>query len=197
MPTLVFATNNKHKLKEAKAILPAFIQLKSLSDIGCADELPETGATLEANALQKARYVFEKFGLPCFSDDTGLEVDALSGAPGVYSARYAGVGASSKDNMDKLLREMAGMENRSARFRTVIVLLGVGQPEFFSGVVEGRLLTEPRGSEGFGYDPLFMPEGHELTFSEMDLAFKSSMSHRGKALHSMSGWLENRMKSAF
>ncbi|MFM8432049.1 MAG: RdgB/HAM1 family non-canonical purine NTP pyrophosphatase [Bacteroidota bacterium] len=197
MPVLVFATNNKHKLKEARSILPLSIELKSLADIGCTDELPETGSTLEANSLQKARYVYEKFGLPCFSDDTGLEVDALSGAPGVYSARYAGPNATSAQNLSRLLREMTDVYDRKAKFRTVISLLGIGDLEIFSGAVDGTLLDSPRGDDGFGYDPVFVPVGYRLTFSEMAPHIKNSLRHRGIALRLMTDWLQNRMKSGF
>lgn len=189
--TLVFATNNRNKLKEAHEILPDGIELLSLEDIGCDDELPETGNTLEANAFQKARYVHEKFGLPCFSDDTGLEVDALDGAPGVYSARYAGIPADPQKNVERLLRELNGIADRRARFRTVICLLGMGEPISFTGTVEGLITDAPRGTGGFGYDPVFLPIGSELTFSQMPSAQKHAVSHRARALQAMCDWLEN------
>lgn len=197
MPTLVFATNNSHKLKEAKEILPDSISVVSLREIGCEEELPETGLTLQANSLQKARYVNEKYGLPCFADDTGLEVDALGGAPGVFSARYAGNHATAAENLQKLLRETAGCENRGCRFRTVIALLGIGDPVFFEGNVEGALLESPRGDDGFGYDPIFLPLGEELTFAEMSAAAKNALSHRGEALRRMTEFLGERLKSGF
>lgn len=197
MPDLVFATNNPHKLKEAKAILPAFIRLKSLQDIGCFEELPETGNTLEANALQKARYVYEKYGAPCMADDTGLEVSALGGEPGVYSARYAGPQADPVLNLEKLLREMKGVPDRQARFRTVIALMGVGDQRFFEGTVNGAILEKPVGESGFGYDPVFIPDGYGHSFSEMSPELKNALSHRGIALRSMSAWIEQRIASGF
>lgn len=190
--TLVFATNNRHKLREAVEMLPDRFEIRSLADIGCEDELPETGNTLEANAFQKARYVHEKFGVVCFSDDTGLEVDALQGAPGVYSARYAGFPPDAQKNLDRLLREMDGVQDRRARFRTVICLLGMGEPLRFTGTVEGTITEKARGTGGFGYDPVFLPEGSDLTFSQMTPHKKHAISHRGRALQAMCEWLQQK-----
>lgn len=178
MRKIVFATNNKHKLDEIRRISEGKIEILSLSDIGCHDDIPETGATLEENALQKADYIKRHFGYDCFADDTGLEVDALNGAPGVFSARYAGESCDPEDNMDKLLRELNGVENRKARFRTVIALVLNGNVHYFDGVVHGEITSERRGAEGFGYDPIFVPDGHCKTFAELGNGEKNKMSHR-------------------
>lgn len=178
MRKIVFATNNKHKLDEIRRISEGKIEILSLSDIGCHDDIPETGATLEENALQKADYIKRHFGYDCFADDTGLEVDALNGAPGVFSARYAGESCDPEDNMDKLLRELNGVENRKARFRTVIALVLNGNTHYFDGVVHGEITSERRGAEGFGYDPIFVPDGHCKTFAELGNGEKNKMSHR-------------------
>lgn len=178
MRKIVFATNNKHKLDEIRKISEGKIEILSLSDIGCHDDIPETGATLEENALQKADYIKRHFGYDCFADDTGLEVDALNGAPGVFSARYAGESCDPEDNMDKLLRELNGVENRKARFRTVIALVLNGNVHYFDGVVHGEITSERRGAEGFGYDPIFVPDGHCKTFAELGNGEKNKMSHR-------------------
>lgn len=178
MRKIVFATNNKHKLDEIRKISDGKIEILSLSDIGCHDDIPETGATLEENALQKADYIKRHFGYDCFADDTGLEVDALNGAPGVFSARYAGESCDPEDNMDKLLRELNGVENRKARFRTVIALVLNGNTHYFDGVVHGEITSERRGAEGFGYDPIFVPDGHCKTFAELGNGEKNKMSHR-------------------
>ena len=178
MRKIVFATNNKHKLDEIRRISDGKIEILSLSDIGCHDDIPETGATLEENALQKADYIKRHFGYDCFADDTGLEVDALNGAPGVFSARYAGESCDPEDNMDKLLRELNGVENRKARFRTVIALVLNGNVHYFDGVVNGEITSERRGAEGFGYDPIFVPDGHCKTFAELGNGEKNKMSHR-------------------
>lgn len=157
--TIVFATNNAHKLSEIRQILGHSIEVLSLSDIGCHDDIPETGTTLEANALQKAHYIADKFGYDCFADDTGLEVEALNGEPGIYSARYAGGdGHDSEANMQKLLKNLQGVDNRTARFRTVIALLQGGEQKLFEGIVNGTITREKSGAEGFGYDPIFMPD---------------------------------------
>lgn len=187
--SIVFATNNTHKLKEATQILGPSIRIISLRDIGCSDELPETGNTFRANALQKARYVHEKYGVICFADDSGLEVNALQGAPGVFSARYAGTGATSDQNIDRLLREMSGVEDRSASFRTVIAFMGPGDPLFFEGIIEGTILEQRSGTDGFGYDPVFVPKGEQRTFSEMQPEEKNRISHRAIALHDLQRWL--------
>lgn len=183
---LVFATNNGHKLEEIRHILQnKNVEILSLQDIDCHDEIPETADTLEGNALQKAQYVFDKFQMNCFADDTGLEVDALHGAPGVYSARYAGEGCSFDDNINKLLSEMKDSDNRKACFKTVIALILDGEKYFFSGEVAGEILTERKGSQGFGYDPVFMPQGYNLSFAEMDANTKNGLSHRYHATHNL------------
>jgi XTP/dITP diphosphohydrolase len=186
---LVFATNNKHKLKEVQHIISDEVRLLSLADINCYDEIPETADTLEGNALLKARYIKQQYGYDCFADDTGLEVEALNNAPGVYSARYAGEGNDTLANMNKLLREMQGKENRKARFRTVIALI-VGDKEYlFEGIINGSILTEKRGGEGFGYDPLFVPDGHTQTFAEMGHELKNQISHRALAVKELATFL--------
>ncbi len=186
---IVFATNNKHKLEEIREILGSGFDVVSLKDIGCNVDIPETGDTLEENARQKAEYVFSRYGLDCFADDTGLEVEALDDAPGVHSARYAeGTDHDSRANMAKLLREMAGKANRKARFRTVISLIRhdadhpLGREQQFEGVVEGRISTSPYGSEGFGYDPVFVPDGHTESFAQLGEAVKNTISHRARAV---------------
>ena len=178
MKTLVFATNNLHKLEEVRDILGGSFRIASLKEIGCIDDIPETADTLEGNALQKARYVKDKFGYDCFADDTGLEVEALGGAPGVFSARYAGLGHDSEANMRKLLKELEGKTNRQAQFRTVVALLLEGREYTFEGIVRGTILTERRGTAGFGYDPVFVPEGYAETFAEMGSEEKNRISHR-------------------
>lgn len=179
---LIFATHNANKTKEIKALLPGFY-IQSLSDIKYVEDIPETGTTLEENALIKARTIFEKTGKACFADDTGLEVVVLGGAPGVYSARYAGENADSEMNMDKLLAELDAHKNREARFRTVIAYLdGAGNEKLFEGTVQGSILPEKRGGQGFGYDPLFLPFGKEKSFAEMTSAQKNELSHRARAI---------------
>jgi XTP/dITP diphosphohydrolase len=178
---IVFATNNKNKIKEVQALLPKEIQLLSLEDIGCTEDIPETSPTIEGNAIQKAEYVKEKYSYDCFADDTGLEVAALDGAPGVYSARYAGEEKNSEANMEKLLKELEGKEDRSARFKTVIALHLEGRLHTFTGMCFGNIIFERKGSQGFGYDPVFQPEGKTLTFAEMSLEEKSEISHRARA----------------
>lgn len=189
---LVFATNNKHKLDEVRKITAQHnIEVVSLADIHCHDEIPETADTLEGNALQKAQYIQDKFELDCFADDTGLEVEALDNAPGVYSARYAGPGHDSEANMQKLLQEMEGKTNRKARFRTVIALI-IGDKQYcFSGIVNGTITTEKKGENGFGYDPIFIPEGYEQTFAELGDFVKNKISHRAKAVEQLDHFLAN------
>ncbi|TGE27016.1 non-canonical purine NTP diphosphatase [Hymenobacter metallicola] len=183
---ICFATNNEHKLTEVRAMLPASIELVSLQDIGCYEELPETQSTLEGNARQKAEYVWQHYQTSCFADDTGLEVAALGGAPGVYSARYAGPQRSAADNVAKLLHELQGQLNRAAQFRTVIALvLPDGSVHEFAGAVAGKITPEIRGVDGFGYDPVFQPTGHTLTFAEMSLAEKNTLSHRARAVEQL------------
>lgn len=191
MKQIVFATNNAHKLKEVREILEGTgIEVLSLGDINCHDDIPETSDTLQGNALQKACWVKERYGYDCFADDTGLEVDALGGAPGVYSARYAGPGHDSAANVALLLENMSGEENRKARFRTVIALLrGDLAPVCFNGVVEGEIARELHGENGFGYDPVFRPEGADVTFAEMTDEDKNSISHRGRAVKLLAEYL--------
>ena len=181
MKTIVFATNNSHKLEEVRAIVSGMINIVSLSDIGCHDDIPETADTLEGNALLKAKYVKERFGYDCFADDTGLEVEALNGEPGVRSARYAGETQDSNANMDKLLQELNDKQNRKARFRTVIALIMNGKEEYFEGIISGQIIEERRGNTGFGYDPIFVPDGHNETFAELGADIKNKISHRGIA----------------
>lgn len=178
---IVFATNNKHKLHEIRKITAGSMEILSLSEINCHEEIPETGATLEENALIKAQFIKDKFGFDCFADDTGLEVDALDGAPGVYSSRYAGEACDPLDNMDKILRVMQGERNRNARFRTVIALLLNGERLFFEGAIKGRIIEEKRGTSGFGYDPVFLPDGYNQTFAELGDDEKNKISHRAIA----------------
>jgi XTP/dITP diphosphohydrolase len=189
MSTLVFATGNKHKIKEVKSILPTGIRLISLSDLAYADTLPETDNTLEGNALQKARLVCQLFGYNCFADDTGLEVEALNGEPGVYSARYAGEECDSFANVQKLLRSMAGLSNRNARFRTVIALMFDGGEYLFEGIVNGQITQSVHGETGFGYDPVFVPENHTQTFAEMGDRIKNTISHRAIAVKQLADFL--------
>lgn len=187
---LCFATNNDHKLTEVRALLPPTIELLSLRDIGGPDDLPETQDTLTGNALQKANYVWEHFGVPCFADDTGLEVTALHGEPGVYSARYAGPQRLAADNVQKLLRELQGVSDRQAQFRTVIALvLSATETHTFDGMVPGLITTAPRGADGFGYDPVFQPDGHAETFAEMPLTQKNTLSHRARAVQQLVAFL--------
>ena len=186
---LVFATNNQHKLSEVSAMLGDRIVLRSLKDIECFEDIPETSETLEGNALQKARLERTNSGADCFADDTGLEVRALDNAPGVYSARYAGEGHDSEANMRKLLAEMEGVEDRFARFRTVIALLLDGKEYLFEGVVNGTIIRERRGGSGFGYDPVFVPEGYDKTFAELGDEVKNRISHRAAAVRKLVDFL--------
>ena len=181
LESLVMATNNAHKLAEIRRIIGQKIKILSLDDVGCHDEIPETGDTLEENALIKARWVKEKYGYDCFADDTGLEVDALGGAPGVYSARYAGEHCTPADNVALILERMYGIAVRSARFRTVIALIIGNEEILVDGVVNGCITAEPSGMDGFGYDPVFKPEGSDITFAQMDADAKNAISHRGRA----------------
>jgi len=190
MMELVFATNNKHKLNELQAILGDRIKLLSLKEIGCDEDIPEEQETLEGNAGQKAFYIYNKFGYNCFADDTGLEIEALNGEPGVYSARYAGEEKSAEANMDKVLAGLFKINNRNARFRTVISLVINGTEIQFEGVVEGKILDEKRGKSGFGYDPIFQPDGLNETFAEMNLTEKNKISHRGRAIEKLIQYLK-------
>ncbi|MBR5037767.1 MAG: non-canonical purine NTP diphosphatase [Prevotella sp.] len=204
---IVFATNNKNKLKEIREILGDRVEVLSLKDIGCDVDIPETGETLEENALQKAQYIYDHYHLNVFADDTGLEVEALNGAPGIYSARYASMASSdnhiashdSEANMTRLLHELKGIDNRKARFRTVIALI-INQAEsdqetpktiLFEGIVEGQIIQERRGGEGFGYDPIFQPDGYDKTFAELGLPIKNKISHRARAVTKLTDYLLN------
>jgi XTP/dITP diphosphohydrolase len=200
---IVFATNNQHKLSEIRQILGGRVEVLSLNDIGCHEDIPETGNTLEDNALQKAQYVYDHYHIDCFADDTGLEVEALNGAPGVYSARYAamepmsptGPTAPSHDseaNMARLLRELGENNNRCARFRTVIALIQQGEVHEFEGIVGGQIIRERRGGKGFGYDPIFQPDGYDQTFAEMTAEEKNSISHRGRATAKLCEFLKKK-----
>lgn len=187
---LVFATHNENKFKEVKVLLPQHIELLSLTDLDCHEDIPETATTLEGNAKIKADYVTKKFGLPCFADDTGLLVDALNGAPGLYSARYAGEQKDASDNMNKLLSELKGIENRSARFQTSIALNLNKETVFFKGIIEGKITLHKNGEKGFGYDPIFQPENYEKTFGELSLEIKNKISHRGRAVQKLVAYLQ-------
>jgi XTP/dITP diphosphohydrolase len=191
MIELVFATNNLHKLEEISKIVGEKFTILSLNEIGCNEEIPETADTLEGNASQKSRYIFNKFGKNCFADDTGLEVEALNGKPGVYSARYAGLQNDPEKNIVKLLAELKDYSNRKAQFRTVISLILNGKEFFFEGIVKGKILLEKQGDNGFGYDPVFMPDGFDKSFAEMDLDEKNSISHRAKAMGTLIRFLKN------
>lgn len=188
---IVFATNNAHKLAEVSAVLGSEYELVTLSEVGITEDIPETGATLDENASIKARYVYERTGLSCFADDTGLEVEALGGAPGVHSARYATDGHDFEANNRKLLCELEGKSNRKARFRTVISLIIDGSEYQVEGIVEGEIATSESGAEGFGYDPLFVPEGYDRTFAEMSAEEKNAISHRGRAVKNLEALLHD------
>jgi XTP/dITP diphosphohydrolase len=179
---LVFASNNKNKIQEIQALVPNTFQIVSLEDIGCFEDIPETADTIEGNAILKANYVTEKYGYDCFADDTGLEVEALNGAPGVYSARYAGEQKDANDNMDKLLSELKDKSNRKANFKTVIALNLNGKQNLFTGIINGKIIEEKIGTNGFGYDPIFVADGYEKTFAELSMEEKSTISHRGIAV---------------
>ena len=179
---LVFASNNKNKIQEIQALVPNTIQVVSLEDIGCTEDIPETADTIEGNAILKANYVTEKYGYDCFADDTGLEVDALNSAPGVYSARYAGEQKDANDNMDKLLSELKDKSNRKANFKTVIALNLNGKQNLFTGIINGKIINEKIGTNGFGYDPIFVADGFDKTFAELTMEEKSTISHRGIAV---------------
>lgn len=209
---IVFATNNEHKLSEIRAILGSSFEVVSLSDIGCHEDIPETGQTLEENALMKAEYIYDKYHLSCFADDTGLEVEALNGAPGVYSARYASlecvatesqqaISHDSEANMARLLRELADQDNRKARFRTCIALIlkkdicpcgctSIKEIHRFEGIVNGEITTEKSGAEGFGYDPIFRPDGYDKTFAELGMDIKNQISHRARATQKLADYLK-------
>lgn len=189
MQDIVFATNNSHKLEEIRRIVGGKFRILSLKEIGCEDDIPETADTLEGNAIMKARYVKQHYGYDCFADDTGLMVNALDGAPGVYSARYAGPGHDSVANMSLLLKNLQGITDRRARFVTVIALILNGVETTFEGQVEGRILTEPHGADGFGYDPVFQPDESDMSFAEMSADAKNAISHRGRATEKLMAYL--------
>lgn len=189
MHKIVFATNNKHKMTEVSAILSSDIELLSLKDIDFFDEIPETQETIEGNALQKARYIYDKYGIDCFADDTGLMVESLNGAPGVYSARYAGEDCNSENNIQKLLEELKNLNNRNASFKTVAALILDGREYLFEGIISGSITTEKHGSEGFGYDPVFLPDGYDLSFAQMGMELKNRISHRALAMKKLSEFL--------
>jgi len=190
MKKLVFATNNAHKLSEVKAILEPEFQIISLTDLNCNDDIPETATTLEGNALIKAKYISDKFGLDCFADDTGLEVEALNGEPGVYSARYAGENHDANKNMIKVLDLLGNTENRKACFRTVITLIQNGETTSFEGKIDGTISLKPSGNSGFGYDPIFVPEGYNLSFAELSSEEKNLISHRALAVKKLTEHLK-------
>lgn len=189
MNPIVIATNNPHKIKEIHEILNGAFEVKGLKEIGCTEELPETTGTIPGNAVQKAQYVFDHYGVDCFAEDTGLEIDALNGAPGVDTAHYAGPERNALANMDLVLRQLSGREDRSARFRTVIALILGGNLYTFEGVVEGRIAKTRSGQDGFGYDPIFMPNGYEQTFAELSSDIKNTISHRGRAMEKLKAFL--------
>lgn len=192
---LVIATNNKNKFNEIKELLPKNIELVTLNEIGCLEDIPETANTLKGNASLKTAHVLNNYGFDCFADDTGLEVDALNNAPGVYSARYAGENASYDDNVNKMLEELKGVKNRNARFKTVISLKIKGLEYFFEGIIEGAITTEKHGSDGFGYDPIFIPKGYNVTFSQLSSKEKGEISHRGIAVRKLIQFLgENNLE---
>lgn len=186
---LVFASNNKNKIQEIRALVPNTIQIISLEDIGCIEDIPETAETIEGNAILKANYISSNYGYNCFADDTGLEVAALNGAPGVYSARYAGVQKDANDNMDKLLLDLKDKPNRKANFKTVICLNLNGTQQLFTGIINGKIIDEKIGTNGFGYDPIFIAEGHDKTFAELTLEEKAHISHRGIAVAQLIAFL--------
>lgn len=192
---IIFATGNMHKLEEVQAVLGAGFELVTPAMLGVTEDIPEDRTTLEGNASQKSHYLYDRTGADCFADDTGLEVDALDGAPGVYSARYAGSGKDPQDNMKLLLRNMDGKADRTARFRTVISLILAGEEFLFEGVVNGRIIAAPRGEGGFGYDPVFVPDGYTTTFAEMSAAEKNRISHRGQAVEKLAAFLAERKSS--
>ncbi|MDR2362663.1 MAG: RdgB/HAM1 family non-canonical purine NTP pyrophosphatase [Prevotellaceae bacterium] len=187
---ILFATANQHKVDEVQRLLGDAIEIITPAQTGYTDDIPETGNTLEENARQKARHIYERCAQPCFADDTGLEIDALGGAPGVYSARYAGDGKDSQANMRRVLKELHGVSHRAARFRCVIVLIAASREYVFEGRVDGEIITEERGTQGFGYDPIFRPEGYPCTFAEMPVEEKNRLSHRGKAVEQLVAFLQ-------
>lgn len=190
---LVFASNNKNKIAEIQQLIGDKFEIVSLEDIGCTEDIPETAETIEGNAILKAQYVYDKYGLSCFADDTGLEIDALQGEPGVYSARYAGEQKNADDNMALVLQKLENKTNRSAQFKTVIALNFGSEHFLFEGIVKGTITPVKRGNEGFGYDPIFQPEGFDITFAEMSMQQKATISHRGKAVEKLVNFLKRMM----
>lgn len=188
--SIVFASNNNHKINEVKQLLPPEINILSLTSIDCVEEIPETALTFEGNAILKANYVTKFYGHHCFADDTGLEVEALNGEPGVYSARYAGEQKNANDNMQKLLKNLENSTNRNAQFKTIICLNINGEQHLFEGIVKGKIGLEPKGNQGFGYDPIFIPDGYTTTFAEMSMEEKSKISHRGFAIQKLVHFLK-------
>lgn len=188
---IVFATNNLNKIKEVQSIIPTHIKLLSLKDIGCFEDVPETQSTIKGNAIQKAEYVKKHYGYDCFADDTGLEVESLNNEPGVFSARYAGPQRDANDNMDLLLNNLIKKPNRNAQFKTVVALHLNGNLETFTGICKGKITPNKQGEKGFGYDPIFMPDGYTKTFAEMDLILKNKIGHRGKAITQLVAFLGN------
>lgn len=193
MRKLVFATNNRHKLEEVGDVLKGHLEILSLKEINCFDDIPETADTLEGNALLKAQHIFENYGYDCFADDTGLEVEALDGRPGVYSARYAGEDQNAARNMEKLLGELDGKLNRRARFRTVVALIEGAKVSYFEGKIEGTIIEQKRGSAGFGYDPVFVPDGYSQTFAELGSEIKNKISHRALAIQELIQYLKKKI----
>jgi len=189
---LVFATNNLNKIKEIQQLIPSDITLLSLKDIGCTEDIPETQDTILGNAIEKANYIKQHYGYDCFADDTGLEVETLNGAPGVFSARYAGEQRNANDNMEKLLNNLQDKTNRNAQFKTVIALILNGQPHTFTGICKGSITTEKKGHQGFGYDPIFKPNNYKQTFAEMNLELKNQIGHRGKAIRQLVDFLSKK-----
>jgi XTP/dITP diphosphohydrolase len=187
---LVFASNNKNKIKEIQLLLPDFIQILSLEDIGCTEDIPETANTIEGNAILKANYVSQKYGFDCFADDSGLEVDALNGEPGVFSARYAGEPKNDENNIDKLLANLKGVENKKANFKTVICMNLKGEQHLFTGIINGTIIEERIGTNGFGYDPIFVADGYQKTFAELSFEEKATISHRGIAVKQLVEFLK-------
>ena len=188
---LVLASNNPNKIKEIQLLLPKTIEVLSLNAIGCTEDIPETAPTIEGNAIQKANYITQKYGYSCFADDTGLEVEALNGEPGVYSARYAGNQRNANDNMNKLLENLANQNNRNAQFKTIICLNLNNTQQLFEGIIKGTITTDKKGTEGFGYDPIFIPDGYNKTFAQMPIHEKSKISHRGLAIQKLINHLNN------
>ncbi len=190
MQKIIFATSNPHKVREVKEMLEGQYEVLSLKDIGCEEEIPETSPTFEGNALQKARYVYKNFGYNCFSEDTGLEIDALNGDPGIYTARYAGPDRNAQANMDKALKNLHGKSSRGAQFRTAVALIIDGKEQVFEGIVRGSITHQKSGDGGFGYDPIFQPEGYDITFAEMGKDVKNEISHRGRAIKKLIAFLK-------